>query len=73
MFKPLHHPTLPFSHSLRLLYPFGTCGLAQLAQGLGCGVGDQGIIVIGPGIQELCVAAVFSDISREHSALIFQG
>jgi len=36
MFKLLHHPTLPFCHSLRLLYPFGACGLAQLAKGLGC-------------------------------------
>jgi len=52
MFKPLHHPTLPFSHSLQLLYPFGTCGLAKLALGLDCRVGDEGIMVLGPDIQE---------------------
>jgi len=52
MFEPLHHPTLPFSHSLRMFYPFGTCGLAQLAQRLGCRVGDQGIMVLSPGILE---------------------
>lgn len=50
MFATIHHPTLPFSHSLQLLYPFGTCSLAQLAQWLGCRVGDQGIMVLGPGI-----------------------
>lgn len=52
VFAPLQRPTLPFSHSLRLLYPFSTCGLAQLAQGLGCRVGRQGIVVLGSGILE---------------------
>jgi hypothetical protein len=41
MITPLHHPTLAFPHSPQLLYSFGTHGLAQLVQGLGCRVGDS--------------------------------